>query len=147
MDVGSVEYIVVAFPGNRFRGEILPAIQRLVTGGIIRVLDLALARKDEEGRVLAFEVTDLRPEDARLFQSLNSEDLGLLNHDDLMRVADSLGPDSSAAILVWENLWMIQTANAIRDSGGVLVNHAVIPQAVVKEAMEYARMVAAESAA
>lgn len=147
MDVGSVEYIVVAFPGNRFRGEILPALQRLVSGGIIRVLDLALARKDEEGRILAFEVSDLRPDDARLFQSLNSEDLGLLNHDDLMRVADSLGPDSSAAILVWENLWMIQTANAIRDAGGVLVDHAVIPQSVVKEAMEYARAVAAESAA
>jgi hypothetical protein len=147
MDVGSVEYIVVAFPGNRFRGEILPALQRLVSGGIIRVLDLALARKDEEGRALAFEVTDLKPDDARVFRSLNSEDLGLLNQDDLMLVAESLAPDSAAAILVWENLWMIQTANAIRDAGGVLVDHAVIPQSVVIEAMNYAKSVTAKSAA
>ena len=67
MSLGPVEYIVVGFPGNKFKGDILPALADLVSDGLIRVMDLAFVRKDAETmtraptiRTLATAVSDLR---------------------------------------------------------------------------------------
>ena len=58
-EVGPVEYMIVAFPGNKFQGEIAPALQELVASQTIRIIDLAFVAKDAEGDVAAFEVSDL----------------------------------------------------------------------------------------
>ena len=63
MSVGPIEYLVVAFPGNKFRGEIVPALAELVESNTIRILDLVFILKDEEGNVAAIELADLDPED------------------------------------------------------------------------------------
>jgi hypothetical protein len=49
MGIGPVEYMVVAFPGNQFKGEIAPALGDLVDNGTIRVLDLVFITKDQDG--------------------------------------------------------------------------------------------------
>ena len=59
MPVGSIEYAVIAFPGNHFKGEILPAIQELVDNGIVRILDIVLVIRDAAGDVQSLEVSAL----------------------------------------------------------------------------------------
>ena len=50
-DLGPVDYIVLAFPTDRMTGEAFPLLLDLVDRGIIRILDLAFLRKDEDGTV------------------------------------------------------------------------------------------------
>ena len=67
MDVGSVEYAIIAFPGNQFRGEIVPALEDLVDRDLVRILDLAFVVKDSDGNVEAIELSSLPEEEARAF--------------------------------------------------------------------------------
>jgi Family of unknown function (DUF6325) len=136
-EIGPVEYMMVAFPGNKFRGEIAPALAELVESGTIRVIDLAFVGKDADGEVVAFELSDLDPDVQEGLRELGGEEGGLLNEDDLMGAADELEPNSSAALLVWEDLWAAKLAKAIRDAGGVLLDIERIPHEVVQAAHDY----------
>jgi hypothetical protein len=137
-EIGPVEYMVVAFPGNKFRGEIAPALQALVDSETIRIIDLAFVTKDTDGEVAALEVSDLDPDVRAGLERMGGEASGLFNEDDLMAAADELEPDSSAALLVWEDLWATRLASAIRDAGGVLFDLERVPHEVVVAAREWA---------
>jgi hypothetical protein len=137
MSLGPVEYIVVGFPGNKFKGDILPALADLVSDGLIRVMDLAFVRKDADGSVLAFELEDLATEEAEAF-AFEKAIGDLLNEEDLMLIADRLEPDSSAAVLIWENLWARRFAETVREADGMLVDYDRIPYDVVQAAIDYA---------
>ncbi|HEY6609076.1 MAG TPA: DUF6325 family protein [Candidatus Limnocylindria bacterium] len=138
MGVGPVEYMVVAFPGNKFNGQIAPALKDLIDSGTIRVIDLAFVLKDGDGSVVGAELEDTDSEVFQAFQSLAIERGGLLNDDDLIDIGDALEPNSSAAVLVWEDLWAKRFADAVADSGGVLVDIARIPRDIVQAAIDYA---------
>ena len=137
-EIGPVDYAVIAFPGNRFRGEIAPALADLVEAGTIRIIDVAFVGKGENGDVVAFELTELDPDVQKGLDSLGIEVQGLLNEDDVVSVGDALQPNSSAALLVWENVWAREVAQAMRDAGGVLVEFARLPHEVVQAAREWA---------
>jgi hypothetical protein len=137
-EVGPVEYMIVAFPGNKFRGEIAPALQELVDSGTVRIIDLAFVGKNAEGEVLALELSDLDQDVQEALSSLGGEPSGLFNEDDLMAAAEELEPDSSAALLVWEDLWAARLAQAIRDADGRLLDLERVPHEVVEAAREWA---------
>jgi len=137
--IGPVDYLIVAFPGNQFQGEIAPAIADLVEAGTIRIIDIAFVGKNGEGDTVAFELSDLDPDvRAGLENAGLATESGLFNEDDLMSVADGLEPNMSAALLVWENLWATEVAEAMRRAGGVLVDFQRIPHEVVQAARAYA---------
>jgi hypothetical protein len=139
MGMGPVEYMVVAFPGNQFKGEIVPALRELVDSGTIRILDLAFVHKDENGDVTALELED---EGSELMSALDwvfEERDGLINTGDLEHIADALDDDSSAAVLVWEDLWAKRFADAVAGAGGVLVDIQRVPREVVQAAVEFAQ--------
>jgi hypothetical protein len=136
--IGPVEYMVVAFPGNQFRGEIAPALQELVQSGVVRIIDLAFVMKDGEGRVMAMEVEDLDSDAGAAFKQLESEIGDLVNAEDLQAIGEALEPNSSAAVLVWEDVWAAKLATAIRNADGVLLDLERIPREVVEEALAYA---------
>jgi hypothetical protein len=138
MPLGPVEYIVVGFPGNKFKGDIAPALADLVSSGTIRVMDLAFVSKDEDGNVLAFELEDLAEDEASPFAEFEKQISDLLNAEDLAFIADSLDPGSSAAVLVWENLWAARFAETMREADAVLVAYDRIPYDTIRAAMEYA---------
>ncbi len=138
MEIGPVDYMVVAFPGNKFRGEIGPAIADLVDSGTIRIIDLAFVSKDEDGEVVALELTELDPEVQAGLEKAGVEVGGLFNEDDLADAGEALEPNSSAALLVWENVWAARTAQTIRDAGGELVAFERLPHDVVQAAREWA---------
>ena len=137
-EIGPVEYLIVAFPGNNFRGEIAPALADLVEAGTIRIIDIAFASKDENGEVAAFELSDIDPDVRQGLENLGATSAGLFNEEDLMAAAEELDPNSSAALLVWENVWATPVAQAIQDAGGVVYDYDRIPHEVVVAAREWA---------
>jgi len=137
-EIGPVEYMIVAFPGNKFRGEIAPALADLVESDTVRILDLAFVGKDADGEVLAFELSDLDPDVRDSFDSLGAKAEGLLNEDDLKAAGEELEPNSSAALLVWEDVWAARLAQAIRDADGVLLDMERVPHEVAKAAFDWA---------
>jgi Family of unknown function (DUF6325) len=137
-EIGPVDYAIVAFPGNKFRGEIGPAIADLVDAGTIRVIDIAFVGKNAEGDAIAMELTELDPDVQAALETAGVEVGGLLNEDDLVQAAEDLEPNSSAALLVWENVWARKVAQAMRDAGGELVAFERLPHEIVQAAREWA---------
>jgi len=137
-ELGPVDYLIVAFPGNEFRGEIAPALADLVEAGTIRIIDLAFVGKDAEGNVAAFELTDIDPDVREGFEKAGVEVNGLFNEDDLAAAGEELEPNSSAALLVWENVWAQNVAQAMREAGGEVLDFDRIPHEVVQAAREAA---------
>lgn len=137
-EAGPVEYMIVAFPGNKFSGQIAPALQELVESNTVRIIDLTFVGKDAEGDVVALELSDLDPDVQEALGSIGGEASGLFNEEDVMAAAEELEPDSSAALLVWEDLWAARLAEAIRDADGVLLDLERIPHEVVQAAREWA---------
>ncbi|MGH9251495.1 MAG: DUF6325 family protein [Acidimicrobiales bacterium] len=126
-ELGPVDWIVVEFPGSRFNGEIAPALRDLVQRDLIRVLDLLILKKDQDGALEAFELSDLDPSEVGELRSYEQELGMLLSEDDVTAVAAAVEPGSSAAVLVWENTWAAPFASAVRRSGGQLVASGRIP--------------------
>lgn len=137
-EIGPVDYLIVSFPGNKFQGEIAPAIGELVDAGTIRIIDIAFVAKDEDGSTAAMEMIELDPDVQEGLAKLGIEVGGLFSDEDLIDAAEDLEPNSSAALLIWENVWARNVAQAMRDAGGVLVAFDRLPHAVVQEARELA---------
>jgi hypothetical protein len=132
---GPVEYVVIAFPGNRFKGEIVPAIAELVDNDIVRIIDVAFIKKDADGTVTMFEYDSLDDVLAFGFADIDGEAAGVLNDEDLELAAEALAPDSSAALVVWEHRWAARVSQAIRDAGGRIIAGERVPDEIVEQAL------------
>jgi hypothetical protein len=138
MPIGPVEYLVVAFPGNKFKGEIVPALQELEQSGTVHILDLAFVRKDADGSLLTLELADLADDESAPFDLVDGEVGGLMSQDDLLLAAEMLPENSSAALLVWENTWAARFTQAVRNAGGQVLANERIPHDAVMAALEAA---------
>jgi hypothetical protein len=138
MALGPVEYLELAFPGNQFKGEILPALQDLVERNIIAIIDLVIVKKDADGTITIAELSEMPESEAALFAPLQAEMHELLNGDDIEDLALELPNNYTAALLVFENSWAARFAEAVRGAGGVLVANARVPHDVVQAALEAA---------
>lgn len=132
--IGPTEFIVVGFAGNRFTGEIAPALAELVDSGLIRIIDLAVVSKDADGSVTILEMQELSAEVAAAFVQLEGRVRGLLSEADLDEIAEDLPADTTAAALLVEHVWATRFASAVRAAGGELVLSERIPHAVIAEA-------------
>ena len=138
MSIGPVEYMIVGFPGNKFTGEIAPALAELVDAGTIRIIDLAFVIKDGNGEIAAMELSDLDSEAGKAFAALADAPGGLLNDEDFEAAAEELEPNSSAALLVWEDVWATRVRDAILNAGGELLDLERLPHEVVEAAVAFA---------
>ena len=130
-EMGPIDYIILEWPNEPSGDEVVPLMIDLVDRGIIRILDIAFVSKDDDGELTAIEIGDLGPT-AAAFGAFEGAASGLVDDDDLSEAAAALEPGTSAAILVWENLWAAPLAVALRRSGGQLVASGRIPvQALV----------------
>ena len=133
MALGPVSYTVVAFPGNQFNGNIAPEVEKLVANGTVRILDLVFVGKDEAGDTISLEFDQL--DELAAFGEIDGEVGGLVNMEDLDLVASNLPEGNSALVIVWEDLWARPLVEAMRASGGVLVESARIPADLVEAAL------------
>jgi hypothetical protein len=133
MPLGPVEYIIIEFPGNDFRGDIVPAMAKLVDDGTVRIIDLVFIMKDSDGNVTIYEYDQL--DELAPFASLPGEVGDFVNQEDLDYVATGLTPSSSAAVILWEDTWATELALAIRGAGGFVREGARIPPELVDAAL------------
>jgi uncharacterized membrane protein len=133
--IGPVEYVVIGFPGNRFKGEIVPALAELVDNEVVRILDIVFIKKDADGNVTMFEYDMLDDVLAFGFADVDGEAGGVLSDEDLELTAETLEPDSSAALIVWEHRWAARVAQAIRDAGGRIIAGERVPDEIVEQAL------------
>jgi len=132
MDLGPVEYLMLTFPGNKFNGEISKALGDLVESGTIRILDLTFIIKDPDGTTAAFEYDEL--EEVVGFDDINGHADGLLRAEDLEMAAEALTPDSSALLMVWEDLWASDFQAAVIACGGEVITGERVPREIVQSA-------------
>ena len=135
MSIGPVEYIAIAFPGNKFSGEIVPAIKELQDSGTIRVLDLVIISKDGEGNVTGIELSEASPEQQATLAVLGVESRNLLGQEDIEDIGAALDPNSTAGLMIWENVWAARFAQSLRAADGILIANGRIPAALVEEVM------------
>ena len=135
MSIGPVEYIAIAFPGNNFSGEIVPAIKELQDSGTIRVLDLVIISKDGEGNVTGIELSEASPEQQATLAVLGVESRNLLGQEDIEDIGAALDPNSTAGLMIWENVWAARFAQSLRAADGILIANGRIPAALVEEVM------------
>lgn len=136
--MGPVEYLIVEFPGNKFKGEIVPALAELIESNTIRILDLLFVKKDADGSVTWLELETMDDAEVLPFTDLDGEINDLFNEEDVMLAAELLQPNSSAAMLVFENVWATRLRDAIVNADGRLVDNGRIPAAVVNAALDAA---------
>jgi hypothetical protein len=135
-EMGPVGYLVVEFPGNRMTGEGLPILLDLVDRGLIRILDLVFVRKDSDGSATIAELADLDSDgtlDLAVFEGAAS---GLLGEDDVAEAGHVIEPNSSAALLIYENRWAAPFVHALRRGGAQLVASGYIPLDDVAASLE-----------
>jgi hypothetical protein len=134
MTFGPIDFIALEFPGNRFRGEILPDLLELVDKEIIRIIDLVIITK-AQGLVTVRELRELDPAHIEMFNPLKAEANQMITESDIAMIAEKLADNSTAGLLLIENLWAKKTQQAMLDANGRLVMFERIPHDVVEEAL------------
>jgi hypothetical protein len=131
-ELGPVDFLIVEFPAgaSNFTGEMAQELLSLVESGTIRVIDVLILTKDEDGNVDAMELSDFS--DLGALQVIEAELAELLAEEDVEHLAAAMEPGSTAGVLIWENLWAAPFAAAARRSGGQLIANGRIPiQAII----------------
>jgi uncharacterized membrane protein len=127
--LGPVDYVVVEFPADKanFKGEIADELASLVDRELVRVLDLVILHKNDDGTIEVDELDEVAEESVGALAKLES-DLGLLlAAEDIEHVSAAIEPGSIAGVLVWENRWAGPFGAAVRRAGGQLVASGRIP--------------------
>jgi len=134
MTLGPIDLIALEFPGNRFKGEILPNLFELVEREIIRIIDLVVIIKDQ-GEVIVRELRELDAAHIAMFDPLKAEVNQMITRGDIDAIAEQLADNSTAGLMLIENLWAKKTKQAMLDANGRLVMFERIPHDVVEAAL------------
>ncbi|HEY2191602.1 MAG TPA: DUF6325 family protein [Actinomycetospora sp.] len=136
IEVGPIDFLVIEFPVGGGTGEGLPLLLDLVDQGIVRILDLLVVRREQDGSITALDVGDVDGDgipDLTVFRGAAS---GLLGSDDEQSVGAVLEPGAVGVALVYENLWAAPLASALRRGGARLVAGGRVPVDELVAALE-----------
>jgi len=145
MTYGPIDFLALDFKTDQLKGEILPELLELIKNKIVRVIDLVIIQKYEDGHHEAMEMQQLAPDLLALFDPLEVETSGIIQVEDIAGVAEAMENGTNAALLLFENLWAVKFKDAVLRANGRLLAQERIPHEVVEEAMEI--FAKAESAA
>ena len=132
--MGPVDYLMVRFPGNKFTGKIAPELARLEKKGIIRVIDMVLMIRDQDGKLLIMEADNLSGDAAIAFKELAKNTREWFSEGDIEVIAATLPKNSSAALLLFENLWAIHFKEALLEADAELIDMGRIPPESIQRA-------------
>ncbi len=133
MVLGPLEYLVVGFEDYRFTGQILAELRAAQEKGIIRVVDLCVIQKDEQGNVTARELSELGGEEATELSPLAGNVMGLLADEDIQQLAADIPNESAAGLLLFEHTWAIGLKEAIKNAGAVAVTGGFVSPEALEE--------------
>ena len=132
---GPIDFVLLEFPRDRLTGEAGRALMDLVERGTIRLYDLVVISKDQDGTVEVLEITDPMSEAAG-FAYFAGARSGLIDDEDMQEASSAMNPGTVAALIVYENSWAVPFVAAARNSGGELIASARIPAAEIIEALD-----------
>jgi uncharacterized membrane protein len=136
MTYGPVDFVALEFKGNQFKGEIFPELMKLVNNEVIRVIDIIVVKKDADGTVTHQEIQETDKNVLAIFDPLKAEINGMIQVEDVEMIGEKLEPNSTAAILLFENLWAVNFVKAVENANGRAVMNVRIPHDVVVETLE-----------
>jgi uncharacterized membrane protein len=143
MAIGPVQMLVVGFDGPEFKGEILEELKRLKEADIVRVIDLLVIYKDDEGKVETLHSSDLDQGEAMEFGAVAGALIGLgaageegaeagaiagaeamedgqvFDEDQVWYAADAIPNGTAAGIALIEHRWAIPLRDAIVRANGI----------------------------
>jgi hypothetical protein len=131
-ELGPVDYLVVEFPpdASNFTGEMAAELAKLADAGTIRILDILILQKDDNGDIEALEIDDL--DEVSEIVHLEADIAEILAAEDVVHLAAAMENGTTAGVVVWENTWAAPFASAARRAGGQLVASGRIPiQAII----------------
>jgi hypothetical protein len=135
MPLGPVEMVVIQFPGNEVNRDMVPAIKDLVEQGTVRVIDITFLKKDDQGHVTQLEMDELEDAGYNAFDPIVAEIDGLVSQEDIEELANTLENNTTAAVMLFEDIWAIKLQNAILNAHGKLILSDRIPHSVVEQAL------------
>ena len=135
MTYGPIDFLALEFKGNKFSGEILPALRELVENKIVRVIDLVIVTV-QNGKYQTLELQQMDSATIAIFDPLQIEISGMIQVEDIEMISQELEDNTTAALLMVENLWAIKFGEAVLRANGRMVKHERIPFEVLDEALE-----------
>jgi len=135
MTYGPIDYIVLEFKNDRLQGEIMPALLELVENKTVRVIDLVIVQKDHEGKHEVIELQELDPETLAVYDPLHADVSGLIQVEDIDAIAEKMDNQTTAAALLFENLWAIKFKEAVLNADGKLLEQVRLHHEDVEEAL------------
>jgi hypothetical protein len=135
MTYGPIDFLALEFKGNQFKGEIIPALRELVEKKIVRVIDLVIVMV-QNGKYQTLELQQMDSTMLAIFDPLQVEISGMIQVEDIEMISQELEDNTTAALLMVENLWAIKFGEAVLRANGRMVMHERIPFEVVNEVME-----------
>ena len=132
--MGPVDYLMIRFPGNKFTGRIAPELNDLEKKGIIRVIDLVLLIKDAKGKLTILEAKNMEGEGGAAYRELAKRTDEWFSEGDIEALAISLPKNTSAGLLLFENIWAIKFKEALLDADAELIDMGRIPPESIAKA-------------
>jgi len=136
MTYGAVDFLALEFQNDKLKGEILPELIDLVEKKIVRVIDVVMIQKYQDGSIQALEINQLSPDLLGIFDPLNVEVSGIIQQEDIEGLGEQMEPGTTVAALLFENLWAVKFKEAVLRADGRVVEHARVPPEMVEEALE-----------
>lgn len=135
MSLGPVEMLCIKFPNTFVKDEIATALKALVESKTIRIIDILFIKKSESGEVTMNEIDDLDDADYSIFDPIIADITGLLSEEDVQKISQALCTNSSAALMLFENIWATAFRDAVVNANGQVLLNERIPSRVVEQVM------------
>lgn len=125
-ELGPIDYVVVEFPGGTVGADGFRELLALVERNAIRVLDLEFVTLAAGGGVHTIEPDSLGTADGLEMSVFQGASSGILDADDLASVGAQSTAGSVAAVLVYEELSMLQVLAGWERAGANLLAEGTV---------------------
>jgi len=134
---GPVQVLVVGFDQPTFSGEVVAEFARLRDAGIVRLVDLLVVSRTEDGALETVEVSEgVASELGALAAEVLAQPEGADAKSDVAEIdsasswslADAIPIGSTAAVALIEHLWAVPLSAAIQQAGGTLLEETWLAQ-------------------
>jgi hypothetical protein len=135
MTYGAIDFIALEFKNENLKKEVMPALLELVRNGTVRVIDLVIVQKAADGKFQAVEMQQLAPDMLAIFEPLHAEISGIIQQEDIEMLAEQMSNNTTAAALLFENLWSVKFKEAVLRAKGKLLMQVRLLDEDVQEAV------------
>lgn len=136
MTYGAVDFLALEFQNDKLKGEILPELIDLVEKKIVRVIDVVIIQKYQDGTIQALEINQLSPDLLGIFDPLDVEVSGIIQMEDIEGLGEQMAKGTTVAGLLFEHMWAVKFKEAVLRANGRVVEHLRVPPELVEEALE-----------